>query len=335
MDAHDEDGAIVSWGIDVDGDDTMDYSGSTVPSSTLQHTYQSVGTYEATFTVTDNDGAKCVDSVTISVIQNQPPSVTISANPTSGTEPLTVYFTASANDPDGEIESYYWDFGDGVTSTSKNPSHTFNATGTLETEYYEVSLTVTDDNGATATDTIMITVLLDTDGDGIPDVNDIDDDNDGYKDTEDYLQKKNAKIEITLEKFKVIDIVDAEPNQLNAQVYFEIYIYGDYKAKAPSSGFWNVDINELKTINWKYIYDCPDNKVTHEINIRMYDKDSIADDLLDIDGHDSSKGLTVTYNIVTGTWTGDDTTGATNGSDDGTQFTDDDDAYLKYDIKTV
>lgn len=335
MDASDEDGNIVSWELDVDGDGVADYTGSEGFPRTQQYTYQSIGTYIATFTVTDNDGAKSSDTVTITVMQNQPPSVTISANPTSGTEPLKVYFTASASDPDGEIVSYYWDFGDGKTSTQKNPTHTFYATGTVETEYYEVTLTVTDDSGATSTDTITITVLLDTDGDGIPDVNDIDDDNDGYKDIEDYLPKKDAKIEITLKKFKVIDYVDAEPNHLNAQIYFKIYINDDYKARAPPTDFWNVEINELKTINWKYVYNCPDNVNIHKINIRMYDKDLIEDDILDIDGHDNTKGLTVYYNIITGTWTGDDTTGETDGSNDGTQYSDDDDAYLKYNIKTL
>ncbi len=336
--AEDTDGEINSWKLDINNDGVAEYFGSGEPPSTKQYTYENTGTFIANLSVTDDDGATSFDTVQIIVTPpsvNQPPSVTISANLTSGTEPLKVYFTASASDPDGEIVSYYWDFGDGKTSTQKNPTHTFYATGTVETEYYEVTLTVTDDDGATSTDTITITVLLDTDGDGIPDVNDIDDDNDGYKDIEDYLPKKDAKIEITLEKFKVIDYVDAEPNHLNAQIYFKIYINDDYKARAPSTDFWNVEINELKTINWKYVYNCPDNVNITKINIRMYDKDLIEDDILDIDGHDNTKGLTVYYNIITGTWTGDDTTGETDGSNDGTQYSDDDDAYLKYNIKTL
>jgi len=337
MSASDTDGSIASWQLDINNDGSAEYSGSGNPPSTEQYTYQNLGTYTAKLTVTDNDGAKYSETKTITVIPNQPPSVSVSATPISGIEPLEVSFTATASDPDGSIASYHWDFGDGNTSLSSNPTHIFRATGLLETEHFEVTLTVTDNNGATATDTITITVLLDTDGDGIPDIDDIDDDNDGYLDTQDYLPKQDAKIKITLEKFKVVDEVDSSPNNLNAQVYFKIYINDDYKARASpqNNSFWNVDIGELKTINWVYIYNCPDDKNINKINIRMYDKDNIVDDLLDIDGHDNSNGLTVEYNIVTGTWTGDNTTGETDGSNDGTQHTDDDDAYLKYNIETM
>ncbi|MEG0686775.1 MAG: PKD domain-containing protein, partial [Erysipelotrichales bacterium] len=58
-----------------------------------------------------------------------------------------------SSDSDGTIVSYKWNFGDGSTSTQINPNHAFNAQGT-----YGVSLTVTDDNGASTTMTKNITV---------------------------------------------------------------------------------------------------------------------------------------------------------------------------------
>ncbi|MEM1514151.1 MAG: PKD domain-containing protein [Candidatus Thermoplasmatota archaeon] len=267
--------------------------------------------------------------------KNTPPVVSISASPLSGCEPLTVSFTASATDPDGIVVSYYWNFKDGTTSTQPNPVHTFRAKGMYEIQNYEVVLTVTDNDGLTATTSITITVLLDTDEDSVPDINDIDDDNDGYLDSEDYIPKQDAKIEIFLESFKVIDYVDSYPNHLNAQIYFEIYINGQPETRAPSSGFWNVEVGKLETVNWSFVYNCPDNKNMHNINIRMYDKDEFQDDLLDIDGHDDTQGLTVYYNIQTNTWNGDDTDGVTDGSDDGTQYTDEDDCYLKYNIRII
>lgn len=270
--------------------------------------------------------------------KNQPPTASALATPLGGCEPLKVSFTGIGNDSDGSIVSYHWDFKDGSTSDQQNPTHTFHATGTIETETYEATLTVTDDGELTATDKVTITVLLDTDGDGEPDIYDIDDDNDGYLDTEDLLSKQDAKIKITLEKFRVIDEVDGHPNHLNAQVFFKIYMYDDYKIRMPSGSgnFLGVDIGELRTINWVYTYNCPDDKKTHKINIRMYDEDGWpSDELLDIDGHDGTKGLTVYYDIQTGTWSGDDTDGETNGSDDGTWYTDDNDAYLKYNIEIV
>jgi PKD repeat protein len=43
----------------------------------------------------------------------------------------------------GNIVSHSWDFGDGATSTEQSPTHTYDEQG-----IYIVSLTVTDDGGA-------------------------------------------------------------------------------------------------------------------------------------------------------------------------------------------
>lgn len=66
----------------------------------------------------------------------------------------TVNFDASASyDPNQDSLSYLWDFGDGNTATGLNPTHTYADNGT-----YTVTLTVTDPHGATATDTLTVTV---------------------------------------------------------------------------------------------------------------------------------------------------------------------------------
>ena len=62
------------------------------------------------------------------------------ADQTEGSCPLTVQFIDQST---GEITSWYWDFGDGGTSTEQNPSHTYNSTG-----YFTVSLTVTGPGGS-------------------------------------------------------------------------------------------------------------------------------------------------------------------------------------------
>ncbi len=79
---------------------------------------------------------------------NTPP--TANANgPYAGTTGVAVNFSsAGSSDPDGNIVSYAWDFGDSGTSSSANPAHTYAAAGT-----YTVRLTVTDNAGDSGSDT--------------------------------------------------------------------------------------------------------------------------------------------------------------------------------------
>ena len=75
------------------------------------------------------------------VQSNQAPVVNASAtSPTSGPAPLAVAFSAAgSSDPEGQPLTYSWNFGDGATSNSANPSHTYTATGN-----YQARLTVSD-----------------------------------------------------------------------------------------------------------------------------------------------------------------------------------------------
>jgi PKD repeat protein len=59
------------------------------------------------------------------------PSVSITADVTSGTAPLEVSFTSAVNDPfAGEYPiTYEWYFDDGAASTKENPQHTFTGQG--------------------------------------------------------------------------------------------------------------------------------------------------------------------------------------------------------------
>ena len=89
---------------------------------------------------------------------NQAPVVKMTSDKTFGPSVLPVNFTGNtSSDPDGTIASYAWNFGDGGTSTSANPSHNFTAPANTPTKYV-VKLTVTDNLGASSLDSIIISV---------------------------------------------------------------------------------------------------------------------------------------------------------------------------------
>jgi len=99
----------------------------------------------------------CLNQQQPQVAQNKNPVSTCSGTPMNGVAPLTVQFTGMANDPDGIITFYHWDFGDGSVADLQNPSHTFIHEGT-----YTITFTVTDNNASTGSSTMQISVLLPT-----------------------------------------------------------------------------------------------------------------------------------------------------------------------------
>jgi PKD repeat protein len=67
---------------------------------------------------------------------------------------LTANFTDVSSDSDGTIVSRSWNFGDGRVSTATNPSHTYATKGS-----YPVTLTVTDNDGASDSVSIVVKVV--------------------------------------------------------------------------------------------------------------------------------------------------------------------------------
>jgi len=87
-------------------------------------------------------GAKAVTFPPIEV--NEPPSASFTYSPSSPKTGERIAFDSNSNDPDGSITDYEWRFGDGTSSSSRSPSHTYSEPGRKIVE-----LSVTDADGAT------------------------------------------------------------------------------------------------------------------------------------------------------------------------------------------
>jgi PKD repeat protein len=105
------------------------------------HVYTSPGVYTVSLEVTNPDGGNTrmkTDYIMVSSLS--PPSANFTGRPTCGKAPLAVTFSDMST---GIPATWTWDFGDGTTTTERNPSHTFTAAGK-----YTISLTVTNAGGS-------------------------------------------------------------------------------------------------------------------------------------------------------------------------------------------
>ncbi|MCK4332393.1 MAG: hypothetical protein KAV40_02310 [Thermoplasmatales archaeon] len=179
----------------------------------------------------------------------------------------------------------------------------------------------------------------DSDGDGRGDNSDIypyDYDNDGFADSVDINKYGDGAIKISLNYFSVIDEVDVWPFG-NAEVFFEMYIDDRLEARIDSNGkSWSAIIGETYSVTDWIVYNIDDDQRYTTIRIVMWDNDGLFEnDYIDIDGTSSSKTLDIVFDAVTETWSGDDSDGYTDGSDDGSSGYDDDDGALWYNIEVT
>jgi PKD repeat protein len=133
----DADGSVTGWSWQF-GD------GGASAEQSPAHGYATPGTYTVSLAVTDDEGATIQTSKQVTVTaappaQNQPPRADFEVD----CQQLTCVFSDRSTDQDGGVVAWAWDFGDGSTSTDRNPSHAYAAGGT-----FQVRLTATDGGGA-------------------------------------------------------------------------------------------------------------------------------------------------------------------------------------------
>lgn len=138
----DPDGSIVSYQWDF-GD------GSTITGALPSHTYNTAGNYTVRLTVTDDDGATNATTMAMVVEDSAEPLVADPGGPYTVNVGTALTFSSAGST--GNIVSYFWDFGDGGTSSEANPSYTYASPTT-----YTVTLTVSD---GTNTDTATTEVI--------------------------------------------------------------------------------------------------------------------------------------------------------------------------------
>ena len=131
-----------------------DFSGDGLINSTQRNpvvTYTTPGTYPVSLTVTTDAGESDTIAIPgyitvndgVNSSQKAPVARFTNSTPLTGTAPLTVSFLdQSENSP----ETYLWNFGDGSTSSEKNPSHMYQSANT-----YTVTLTATNAAGSNTT----------------------------------------------------------------------------------------------------------------------------------------------------------------------------------------
>lgn len=123
------------------GDGSQQYVGE---NQTVEHTYLEPGQYTVSL-YEDNVGGKAAITkyhyITVTGLTR--PFASFTSEKVSVPKSLTIKFTDTSI---GKPISWYWDFGDGASSTEQNPTHTYSAAGN-----YTVSLTASNENSTNST----------------------------------------------------------------------------------------------------------------------------------------------------------------------------------------
>jgi len=147
----DPDGSIVRYRWDFDGDGVIDMDSF---DPITEHSFAESGDHTVSLHVVDDTGVESYPVDPAAEPLSGPPLISVNASPTalfsvSTFEPLeteSITFADASFDIDGTVVEWEWNFGDEASSNDVSPTHAYDVAADVV-----VSLTVTDDNGATHT----------------------------------------------------------------------------------------------------------------------------------------------------------------------------------------
>ncbi|MHA1266981.1 MAG: PKD domain-containing protein [Candidatus Helarchaeota archaeon] len=119
-----------------------------------QHQYTTAGVYTVTLEVIDDEGLTDSDELLVTVNNIEPLAIAGPDQETIVGESILFDGSNSLDTPsDLPLLSYYWDFGDGTSEIGMTTFHRYTECGE-----YTVTLTVTDDDGASDVDSLIVLV---------------------------------------------------------------------------------------------------------------------------------------------------------------------------------
>lgn len=128
--------------------------GTTEVGPRVTHSFSEAGTYTVVLDVTDEEQSTTRTTIKVQVTDLEPRAeITLPARDETYLVGREVGFEAQGSDPDGGDVEYRWDFDDGSTAFGPSATHTFGERGT-----YDVTLTVTDDEGSTSETRLTVEV---------------------------------------------------------------------------------------------------------------------------------------------------------------------------------
>jgi hypothetical protein len=161
----------------------------------------------------------------------------------------------------------------------------------------------------------------------------VDTDGDGFGDAIDLFPSKDMGIYLNVTEIGVADETDYLDGF--AEVYFEIRVNGEEKGRIDNMGEpWSCAIGSELAVNEYFRYNVDDNRRYTAFEITMIDDDLVSNDIMDLDGTSrAGRTLNIVFDIVNGTWRGNDANGVADGSLDGTASSDDDDGSVRFGLE--